>query len=195
LVCFLQFFLLFFDISKLFCRHNESVEWISFSPICLYTSFELLCSVNFFHLNRFRNQNLPPKVFLGKFQHPFSTPKHYNLAIYVVKWLQILYVINNIYTTRLYVWDLCNLVTFKFIRLWKQWCFFNLKRVGALSKQNLIKLLFLVIYIFERFLFKFSFNFNNAIIEMNDCDFFSIGKRNDCDFSISVVLMALGDEP
>jgi len=36
-------------------------------------------------LSRFRNQNSPPNVFLGKFQHPFSTPKHYNLAISAVK--------------------------------------------------------------------------------------------------------------
>ena len=89
-MCFLQFFWLFFDISKLFCRHHDSISWNFFSPMCLYTSFESLCSVNFFHLSRFRNQISPPNVFWGKFQHSFSTLKHYNLTICATKWLQIL---------------------------------------------------------------------------------------------------------
>jgi len=42
-----------------------------------------------FCLSRFRVWISPPNVFLGKFQHLFSIPKHYNLPIYVVKWLQI----------------------------------------------------------------------------------------------------------
>jgi len=49
----------------------------------LYDVFEALYSFKFFHLKRFRNQNWPLSMFLGKFQHPFSTLKHYNLAIYV----------------------------------------------------------------------------------------------------------------
>ena len=32
---FLLLFSLFFDISKQFCRHNESIEWDFFSPKCL----------------------------------------------------------------------------------------------------------------------------------------------------------------
>ena len=37
-MCFLQFFLLIFDISKLFCRHNdnESIEWVFFLIIKVY---------------------------------------------------------------------------------------------------------------------------------------------------------------
>jgi len=32
---FLLFFSLFFDISKQFCKHNESIEWYFLSPMCL----------------------------------------------------------------------------------------------------------------------------------------------------------------
>ncbi len=56
---------------------------------CLYCGSESLCSLNVFHLNRFRNQISPPNVFLRKFQHLFSTLNHYNLSIYTVKWPQI----------------------------------------------------------------------------------------------------------
>ena len=88
---FCSFSCSFQGISKPFCNHNESIQWIFFSPMCLCINFESFCSIIFFHLSRFRNQISPPNVFLGKFQHPFSTLKHYDLAIYVAKWLQILY--------------------------------------------------------------------------------------------------------
>jgi len=64
----------------------------------LFVDFELLCSLIFFHLSRFRNQISPPNVFLGKFQYLFSTLKHYNLAIYVVKWLQIWFTSSTTHT-------------------------------------------------------------------------------------------------
>jgi len=57
--------------------------------LTFYVGFESFYSFNFFHLSKFRNRISPPNAFLEKFQHPFATLKHYNLAIYVVKWLQI----------------------------------------------------------------------------------------------------------
>jgi len=77
---FLLLFSLFFDISKQFCKHNRSIEWYFFSPNCFFFGSKLLCSLKFFHLSRFRNQISPPNVFLRKFQHLFSTLKHYNLC-------------------------------------------------------------------------------------------------------------------
>jgi len=43
-------FSLFFDISKQFCKRNESIEWIFFPPKCLSYGCETLCSLKFFHL-------------------------------------------------------------------------------------------------------------------------------------------------
>jgi len=47
----------------------------------MYIGYEALYSLNFFHLNRFRNQISPPNVLLGKFWHSFSTLKHHDLVI------------------------------------------------------------------------------------------------------------------
>jgi len=41
-VIFLILFSMFFDISKQFCRHNESIEWYFLSWMCLYGGFESL---------------------------------------------------------------------------------------------------------------------------------------------------------
>jgi len=95
---FLLLFQLFFDISNPFCRHNKLIEWYFFSPMCWYVGIESLCSLNFFHLSRFRNRISPPNVFWGKFQHLFSTLKHYDLAIHVAKWLQIWFMSSMTYT-------------------------------------------------------------------------------------------------
>jgi len=86
---FLLLFSPFFDISKQFCRHNESIEWYFFSLKCLSFGFESLWSLKFFQLSRFRNRISPPNVLFRKFQHLFSTLTHYNLSIYLVKWPQI----------------------------------------------------------------------------------------------------------
>ena len=128
---FLLLFSLFFDISKQFCKHNESIEWFFFPPKCLSFDFKSLCSLKFFHLSRFRNRISPPNVFLGKFQHLLSTLKHYNLSIYMVKWPQIwFYTIYNMHTTRLYGWDFHNLLTFRLITLEKQGCFLTWLGLG-----------------------------------------------------------------
>jgi len=86
---FLLFLSLFFDISKPFCKHNESIEWYFLSSMFLYASLEAVFSSKFFHLSRFRVQISPPNVFLGKFQHLFPTLKYYNPPTYVGKWPQI----------------------------------------------------------------------------------------------------------
>jgi len=82
---FLLFFSLFFNISKQFSRHIESIEWFFLSPMCLYARFESLYTLNFFHLSNL----IPPNVFLGKFVHLFSTLKCHDLPIYAIKWPQI----------------------------------------------------------------------------------------------------------
>jgi len=94
---FCNFSCYFFDIWNPFCRHNESIQWYFFTNVFVFSvffsflffSFESLYSLKFFHLSRFKNRISPPNVLLGKFQHLLSTLKHYNLAIYTVKWLQI----------------------------------------------------------------------------------------------------------
>jgi len=43
-VIFYYFFSLFFDISKQYCRHNESIEWYFLSPLYLNAGFESLYS-------------------------------------------------------------------------------------------------------------------------------------------------------
>jgi len=85
-------FLLLFHCFLTF--QNNFVDTMShlndiFFTKCLSFGFESLCSLKFFHLSRFRSQISPPNVFLRKFQHLFSTLKHYNLSIYIVKWSQI----------------------------------------------------------------------------------------------------------
>jgi len=82
-------FSLFSNISNPFVDTMIRLNDIFFSPKCIYSIFESLCSFKFFHLSRFRNRNAPPNVILRKFQHFFSTLKHYNLSIYTVKWPQI----------------------------------------------------------------------------------------------------------
>jgi len=87
-VIFWNFFHYFLTFQKIL--HTQWVNWmIFFSPMCLYLGFESLYSLKNFHLSRFRVWISPPNVFLGKFEHLFSTLKHYNLPIYVVKWPQI----------------------------------------------------------------------------------------------------------
>jgi len=77
-------------------RHFKTIvltQWVNgmicFSSMCLYASFKSICSLILFHLSKFRSWISPPNVFLGKFQHLFSTLKHYNLPINAVKWPQI----------------------------------------------------------------------------------------------------------
>jgi len=82
---FLQLLFDVFDISKQFCKHNESIEWYFLSPMDLYVRSESHYSSKFYHLSRFKNQKLPPNAFLGKFKHLFLVLEHYNLAIYVSK--------------------------------------------------------------------------------------------------------------
>ena len=64
---FLLLFSLFFDISKQFCKCNESIEWFFFHQSVFSFGIESLFSLNFFHLSRFRNQISPPNVFWGQF--------------------------------------------------------------------------------------------------------------------------------
>ena len=129
---FCNFFFYFLTFQSHFADTMHQLNDI-FSPMCLYVGFESLYSLKFFHLSRFRNQISPPNVLLGKFQHPFSTLKHYNLAIYVAKWLQIWFTSSTTHTLGLYSWNLYNLVTFRSITPQKQWCFWTPKGLGPLG--------------------------------------------------------------
>jgi len=122
LYVFLQLFFAIFDISKPFCRHYEPFEWYFVSPMCLYSSFEGLYNFDSFHLSRFSNQISPPSVLLGKFQHPFSTLKHYTKScnLHGQMTLNLFHVIYNTYTSRLYSWDSYTFMTFRPITLQKQ---------------------------------------------------------------------------
>jgi len=94
---FFNFSWYFFDISKPFFRHNKAIQWYFFHQcICMLVLNHF--TVKFFCLSRFKNWISPPNVFWGKVQNLFSTLKHYNLAIYVVKWLQIWFTSSTIYT-------------------------------------------------------------------------------------------------
>jgi len=71
-MCCSQKKLLFFYISKPFCRYNESIEWYFLSPICLYVDFESLHSLNFFIWVGLEIEFHLPSVFLGKKLHPLQ---------------------------------------------------------------------------------------------------------------------------
>jgi len=84
----LLFSLLFWHFKTIL--QTQWVNWmIFFFTNVLICLFRITLHLNFFHLSRFRVWISPPNLFLRKFQHLFSTLKHYNLSIYVVKWSQI----------------------------------------------------------------------------------------------------------
>jgi len=96
-VFFATFLAIFLTFESHLADTMSQIQWYFFSPMCLYASFELHYSSKFFHWSRFRNQISPPNV-LTKFKHHFSTLKHYNLTIYVAKWLQIWFTSSTTHT-------------------------------------------------------------------------------------------------
>lgn len=118
----MYFLQLRFDISSLFRRYNNSIEWYFFSAMCLCGNFEALYSLHFFHLNRFKYQFWPPNVFWRKFNIFFQ---HLNITILQSISDQmtpnLIHILYNTYTTRLYVSNFYTWVTFRSIPLQKQW--------------------------------------------------------------------------
>ena len=79
---------LLFDISKPFLDTSKISIKEEILPMSLYEDFEPLYSLIFFHSSRYRDRISPLMFWQENFTILFQH-KHFDLAIYAAKWLQI----------------------------------------------------------------------------------------------------------